>query len=193
MANASVIMDMGFIEGNRQTAVGKIVYFFDTYAHAKAANQAMTSGEATDITELSGIVTPKYLANDASAGIDIQDVSRTSKAKITWKDHGLLTGDKVTISDVSQSGYTDLNDTLKITKIDNDTFYVNVDTSDAAAAYDADTDTGVINPGDYKIRVDVNGILKVVLDNGAVKFAVSPGSAFGGEPILIPTEMMTAL
>lgn len=82
-----------------------------------------------------------------NAGFDVEGLSRANPCVVTWTGHGLSTGDKVYLAGVSPSTpfyqWWGLNGTVwTITKINDDSFSIPVNTSGYDNAYDPETDPG---------------------------------------------------
>jgi len=79
-----------------------------------------------------------------NAGLDIQGLSRASSCVVTWANHGMQTGDKVRFNAILQSGWDALNyGPFTITRINDNSFSIPVDSSGYSAAYNPNTDPGL--------------------------------------------------
>lgn len=76
---------------------------------------------------------------------DIEGMTRALACVVTWTTHGLATNDSVQFSGITQTGWTALNGNIyTITKVDNNSFTIPVNTSGYAGDYVPATDPGKI-------------------------------------------------
>ena len=79
-----------------------------------------------------------------SAGVDIGGITKAAAAVVTWSAHGLITGDYVSFSGITQTDWTILNgNSYPITWVSANTFSIPVDTHSIAVAYNT-SDPGTI-------------------------------------------------
>ena len=74
--------------------------------------------------------------------VAIAGLSKAAACVVTWVGHGLVNGDKVTFAGITQADWVAVNGEQTITRIDDDSFSIAVNTSGFAVAYDAATDLG---------------------------------------------------
>ncbi len=75
--------------------------------------------------------------------VPIGALSQAAACVVTWQGHGLNNGDSVTFSGITQTGWTPLNATFMVTRLDADHFSIPVNTSGYPGAYNAATDPGI--------------------------------------------------
>lgn len=111
--------------------------------------------------------------------VNIEGLSRAAASIVAWTGHGLVTGDKIRFSGITQAGWTALNGTVQtVTYISDDSFSIPVDTSGYAADYLPSTDPGVyfklllingpFEAGLYQV-FSCTGTGKAVFGSGAIK------------------------
>jgi hypothetical protein len=86
----------------------------------------------------------QFRAIRSGAAAAIEDLSKAAACVVTWAGHGLSSGDQVSLRGITQADWVALNGVHTITRIDNNTFSIPVDTSGFALAYDPGTDPGQI-------------------------------------------------
>lgn len=109
--------------------------------------------------------------------VPIADLSRAAACVVSWVGHGRSTGDKIYISGITQAEWTALNGYHLITKINDNSFSIPVNTSAYAAGYVPGTDPGVysqtvaingtVDAGLYQVFAAASG--KVTLGAGSAK------------------------
>jgi hypothetical protein len=83
----------------------------------------------------------------SQTGSAIAGLSKAAACVVTYSTHGLATGAKVSIEDITQTDWTVLNGNVyTITKINDNSFSIPVDTSGITLAYDTG-DPGTISTG----------------------------------------------
>ena len=119
------------------------------------------------------------LFNITIPDVTIQGLSRASACVVTWAGHGLSTGNKVSIRNITQGSWKYLNGGIfPITKIDANSFSIPVDTSNTSVfpAYTPDSNglvsqvldiRGTIEAGAYQIFNAMPG--KVAIAQGALR------------------------
>jgi hypothetical protein len=110
--------------------------------------------------------------------VAIADLSRAAACVVSWVGHGMSNGDLVYLSGITQAQWSALNGHHVVTKINNDSFSIPVNTSAFAGGYVPGTDPGTysqtvaiygpIDAGLYQI-FSCTGTGKVVIGPGAVK------------------------
>lgn len=108
--------------------------------------------------------------------VAIADLSRAAACVVSWVGHGMSSGDKVYLSGITQAEWTALNGHHLVTKINNDSFSIPVNTSAYAVGYVPGTDPGIysqtiqidgpVDAGPYQI---FSGTGKVIFGAGVVK------------------------
>jgi hypothetical protein len=79
-----------------------------------------------------------------ATAVAVAGLSKAAACVVTWVDHGLVNGNKVTIAGITQADWSGLNAEHVITRIGDDSFSIPVDTSAFAAVYDPVTDPGTV-------------------------------------------------
>jgi hypothetical protein len=92
---------------------------------------------------VNGTFTNCRAAGGGVTQVNIAGLSRAAACAVTWNDHGLSTGDLVFIDGITQANWTALNHRrFAITKIDDNSFSIPVNTSGYADDYNAAADPG---------------------------------------------------
>lgn len=112
-----------------------------------------------------------YDAEFATVSGAIVGASKAAACVITWTGHNMITGDSVVISGITQAEWTALNGTRAITRIDNDTFSVAVNTSGYVLAYDPVTDPGILTRNTYWIPATASTCIVTVSGDFTTKWA----------------------
>jgi hypothetical protein len=104
------------------------------------------SGEYRDVaySAVSDATPAVITITPAVTAAAIEGLSKAAACVVTWAAHGLASGNKVTISGITQADWTALNAEHTITYIGADTFSIPVNSSGFAVAYDAGVDPGTI-------------------------------------------------
>jgi len=76
--------------------------------------------------------------------VSIMGLSKAAACIISWREHRLITGDKVLMEEIIQADWIACNGKHKITRIDDDSFSIPIDSSAFASTYNAATDSGTI-------------------------------------------------
>ena len=82
---------------------------------------------------------------DRTGPLDIEGLSKSAACVVTWTNHGLITGDQVSIAGITQDAqWKTLNGIHSITRISVDSFSIPKDTSSFDFDYDPNVDPGTI-------------------------------------------------
>lgn len=136
--------------------------------------------------------------------VAIADLSRAAVCVVTWNNHGLVSGDAVAISGITQSQWRALNGFHTITKIDGNSFSIPVNTSAYTDAYNPAVDAGLysqameingtLDAGQYQIFT-CTGIPKVIFGTGATRKidAYWFGATSGGDNTTAARQAVAAI
>lgn len=111
------------------------------FANNYTPTAAMVAGDFTEAVG-GGYVDKRVKGDTTAAAAQIAGLSRAAACVVTWNSHGMRTGDKVTLADITQEDWTALNAEHAITDIDGNSFSIAVNTSGYAGDYVPGTDAG---------------------------------------------------
>ena len=108
--------------------------------------QDPATGQWVDVavTAVSDATPAEFTITPPAAGVAIQGLSKAAACVVTWANHGLVSGGKITFAGITQTDWAALNGEHVITKINSSTFSIAVDTSAFTNAYAPETDPGTI-------------------------------------------------
>jgi hypothetical protein len=107
------------------------------------------NGQECGVADLNGLMWEISLGMTCVATVAaIEGMSQAADCEITWTGHGLVTGDYVQISGITQADWSGCKDKIwAITKTGDNTFTIPFNSSGFGTAYDAGTDPGTLTKG----------------------------------------------
>ena len=134
-----------------------VIYASDGYSAACTTGSGVQfaktthNGQDSGVADLNGGMWEIMIGATAIATSPaIEAWSQANPSVITVTGHGLVNGDFIQIDAVTQADWVNAKDKMwAITKINDDTFSINFNSSAFETAYDAETDAGTITKGKF--------------------------------------------
>lgn len=141
----------------KDTDDATVIYPSDGYANACRTGSGVSLAKTTHNGQASGVADLNGGMYEVEIGITsiatspaIEAWSQANPSVITVTGHGLVNGDFIQIDAVTQADWVNAKDKMwAITKINDDTFSINFNSSAFGTAYNAGTDPGTITKGKF--------------------------------------------
>lgn len=141
----------------KDTDDATVIYPSDGYSTACRTGSGVSLAKTTHNGQASGVADLNGGMWEVEIGITsiatspaIEAWSQANPSVITVTGHGLVTGDFIQIDAVTQADWVNAKNKIwAITKVNDDTFSINFNSSAFGTAYDAGTDPGTITKGKF--------------------------------------------
>jgi hypothetical protein len=149
-----------------------VVFESDGYLNCGKTGSGVSFAKTTHNGQNCGVADLNGLVWEVSPGMTciattpaIEAMTQASPCQITVTGHGLVNGDYVLITGITQADWSGANDYLyPITKVNDDAFTIVFDASGFGTAYDSG-DTGVINKGVFYVAKESTAMKTFTHDN----------------------------